>query len=121
MSNLTQLSEREKIELQVKLEVLEDVKIKVDDIRRGEIDEEYYINELNREMDKIKRKLNPVAAITKTEKSIPDFEVRDEVNYHYFKFTVMEVDYNKKRYKISSSSLGETHFVSWDDKDLKKW
>lgn len=121
MSNLTQLSEREKIELQAKFEVLEDVKIKVDDIRRGEIDEEYYINELNREMDKIKRKLNPVAVVAKTEKSTPDFEVRDNVDYCNDKYTVMEVDYNKRRYKISNPSLGETHFVSWDDKDLKKW
>lgn len=119
MSNLTQLSEREKIELQSKLEVLEEVKIKVDDIRKGEIDEEYYINELNREMDKIKRKLNSVVVVKKTEKSTPDFSVRDEVDYNDYKFTVVEVDYNKRRYKINR--LSETHYVSWDDKDLKEW
>lgn len=119
MSNLTQLSEREKIILETKLEVLEEVRLKVEDMYEGEITEEYYMGELDRELKKLRNKLNPVAVVAKPEKSTPDFSVRDEVNYNDYKFTVVEVDYNKRRYKINR--LSETHFVSWDDENLKEW
>jgi hypothetical protein len=123
MSNLT---ERERLILETRLEVLEEVKLKVNDIYTGEIDEQYYLEEIRREADKIRAKLNPVKVVQPAPSVTlkPVFELRDLVNYNGRQHVVMEVDYNGNRYKLRSKHTifdNEIVFVDWSDKNLKKW
>lgn len=113
-TNLTQLSEREKLIIETRLEVLEEVRLKVDDICKGEITEEYYIDELDREMKKLRNKLNlqNPAPAPSPKPAAPKYGPRDRVRYNGATYTVMEVDHHRCEYKLKSDS-GVIDYVSW--------
>jgi hypothetical protein len=112
MDTLLKLTEREKLTLQIKKEIYNDIYDKVEDISDGKIEPEYYMEEIERELDKINDKLKEPAAPKKEPEKVevitPDYGPGEEVSHRItdtaILFKVMEVNHSTREYKLTSKN-----------------
>jgi len=124
METLTKLTEREKLILQTREEVFNEIYDKIRDINYGKIDAEYYLEEIERELTSIDEKLKePKKIPEKVDIISPDYGPGDEVSHRITEtamlFKVMEVRHSTQEYKLTSTNQIKpvTVMVGWGELD----
>ncbi|MEK6828851.1 MAG: hypothetical protein AABY15_01905 [Nanoarchaeota archaeon] len=120
------LTDKEKIELEAKLEVYQRLHVKAGDIKSGKITSTYFAEEILREINLIKEELREPA--TKPEKIDvikpkygPADTVRHTITDTPMLFTVMEVNHGRREYKLTSQNQIKpvTIIIGWGELDEK--
>ncbi len=118
------LTDKEKIELNAKLEVYKRVLVKAGDIKAGRITSIYFESEIEREIKLIEEQLRePVSKPEKIEMIIPEYGPGDTVRHTItdtpMQFTVMEVIHKTQQYKLTSKNQIKpvTVLVGWGEVD----
>lgn len=118
------IEERDKLVLETKKEVLEEIKEKAEDIDNGFISPAYLVMEIKREVGLIDSKLKAYdKKPAKVEVLAPEHGPGDEVMYTITDksqiFTVMAVNHGNQSYKLKSKNLIKpiTVEVGWGELD----
>lgn len=121
---MSTLTDKEKIELNAKLEVYKRVLVKAGDIKVNRITPSYFESEIAREIRLIEEELKePVAKPEKVEVITPEYGPGDTVRHTItdtpMLFTVMEVIYKTQQYKLTSKNQIKpvTVLVGWGEVD----
>ena len=124
MDTLTKLTEREKLILEIELDVYERIRVKVQDVANGNINPDYYVIELDREIDRIEDKLKePKKTPEKVDVITPEYGPGDEVSHRItdkaMLFKVMEVHHKSQEYKLTSTNQIKpvTVIIGWGELD----
>jgi len=124
METLSKLSEREKFILETEREIYNKIYDKIDDINKGKIDAEYYMEEIERKLDNIEGKLKePILTPQKVEVLAPEYGPGEEISHRVtdtaMLFKVMEVNHSTKEYKLTSKNQAKpiTIMVGWGELD----
>lgn len=124
MDTLTQLTDKERIELHAQLEVYKRVLVKAQDLKNGKIKSTYFHEEIKREIELITKELKvPAKKPEKIDVIKPKYNPGDEIRHTITDtpalFTVMEVNHGTREYKLTSNNMVKpvTVVIGWGEID----